>query len=353
VKINKIIIATESQLTWTPRKKYGFSAQQINELKQYLPTPQQSIELLHSVALAASKIGIDVEHMIIDDIDNAINKIRLSASKKTCVWVVSDGRVFHNSSPICAWLKNVNIQVFGIDTTIQSLTDNKYLMTVIAERHGLLIPESRLYQGTRKLAEIAGFNSQKGFFVKPNTLGSQIGISSNSRVSSLSQAVEISENLYQKYGVDSLIQSYIDGVDYRVSVIERKKGDIEFNCSKISISNNLNQKQEFSTNRTESGRKWHLEAVTSFNSPVYKESKKVVNQLYNIGLINCYAGIDLRGTDKGGYFFLENNVKPFISNSFSILAKELSYSSLGEMFIDSIINRCKDQNQLSHRYFHE
>ncbi|RZM68964.1 hypothetical protein C3B51_23590 [Pseudoalteromonas rubra] len=349
--INKIIIATESQHSWVPSSNYGFSDLQINELKQYLPTPQQSVELLHSVALASSAIGIDVEHIIIDDVETAINRIRLSSSNKTCVWVVSDGRLFHNSSLVCAWLRNVNMKVFGIDTTLQSLTDNKYLMTVIAERHGLFVPETLLYQGKKKLAEVSGFSSDKGFFVKPNTLGSQIGINSNSHVSDLYQAIEISDRIYRKYGVNSLIQAYIDGEDHRLSVIERRKGELDFRCFKVSISNNLNQKQNFSTNRTESNRKWHLQKLNNSDLPIYKESGKVVKLFYNLGLINCYAGIDIRGTDSNGYFFLENNVKPFVCKSFEALATDLNYSSLGEMFVESIINHCKYQSQLSHQYF--
>ncbi|MCF2860500.1 ATP-grasp domain-containing protein [Pseudoalteromonas sp. SMS1] len=344
--INKIIIATESQHSWTPDKSFEFTSQQIDELKQYLPTPRQSVELLHSISLAAANLGIDVEHIVIEDIEIAIEKIRLSASDKTCVWVVSDGRIFHNSSPLCAWLRTVNIKVFGIDTTLQSLTDNKYLMTVIAERHGLLVPESMLYKGSKKLAEVAGFNSHGGYFIKPNTLGSQIGISSSSHVSKLEQAIKISEDINNKYGVDTLIQAYINGEDYRVPVIETANGDVDFSCCAVTISNKFNQLQAFSTNRTESDRKWHLEQITDKTTPVYRATKEVVQKLHSLGLINSYSGIDIRGSEETGFFFIENNVKPFIDQSFEALAKHLNYKSAGEMFVDAMINRYKPQSRL-------
>lgn len=341
METKKIIIATESQHSWYPSEVHRLNKNQIEELRQYLPTPKQSVALMHLVSQAASIKGIDVEHIVIEDIDTAINKLRLSATDSSCVWVVSDGRIFHSSGAICAWLRNLGIAVFGIDTAIQSLTDNKYLMTVIAERHGLLVPHTMLYKGHKQLATLPGFESNNGYFVKPNTLGSQVGISSNSHVSNLAQAGELAELLYNNYGVDCLIQSYIDGTDFRVPVIETSIGNVELDCFSVSILNEKNQAIEFSTNRIESNRKWHLTKTTTSSAP-FQSAAYIVKLFYQLGLVNGYSAIDVRGSKEDGYFFLENNVKPFIDSSFEGLAAKLDYTCIGEMFVDTIIQHNRD-----------
>ncbi|REL26893.1 ATP-grasp domain-containing protein [Thalassotalea euphylliae] len=343
MKIKKIILATESQHSWAPSKYLDLSDTQVNELKQYLPTPQQSIELLHNLGVAASKSGIDIEHIVINDITSAMDKIRLSSNNDSCVWIVSDGRIFHNSGPLCAWLKQLDIKTYGIDTTIQSLTDNKYLMSVIAQKHGIKVPESRLYRGKDEVAVLDGFSSNEGYFVKPNTLGSQIGISRASKVNSLKEAVSLSEALHEAYGVEAIIQSYIAGKDYRIPVIESKDQVVNFSCCEVSVINKSGEEQDFSTNRIECDRRWSLNTVTDKSSEAFSSAAHAVNQLYKLGLIADYSGVDMRGSDETGYFFLENNVKPFVDQSFKLLARSIGYDSMGAMFLESIQ---RDNNRL-------
>ena len=332
-------MASESQLSWKPPKKYTFTTAQKRELAQYLPRPESALKFFSDLSQAAIEKSIDVEFLVINDLELAMNKLRLERQEEPCVWIVSDGRIFHNSASLGAWLRFLEFDVYGIDTTIQSLTDNKYLMSVIASKHGIKVPNSYLYRANKRIAHLEGQDFGEGYFVKPNTLGSQVGISHSSKVPDLNSASELSELIFSSYGVDAIVQSYIPGSDHRVSVVENNMG-LSFSCSKITVFNQTGEVEAFSTNRTVVNRKWKTSAIGE-KSKASIEGQQMTSIFQGLGMIKDYCAIDIRGNERDGYFFLENNVKPFVDDSFLALAEKNGFKSTGELFLSSILRKLR------------
>ena len=341
--IKKIVIASESQHSWTPNIQKNLKEKQIEQMRQYLPTPGQISGVVHSISNAASRKGIDVEYLVIDDLESSMEKIRFSLGQGVCVWILSDGHIFNYSSRLCSWLKLMGVKIFGSDSMIQGLTDNKYLMSLVAKENGILVPSSYLYKSKKLISSMTCKDFDQGFFVKPNCLGSQIGISGESRTATMDDAIYISEMIYEEYGVESIIQSYIPGSDHRICTINI---DDQFylSCLKVKVKTNEGSKIDFSTNRTIHGRTWEF-TEAPYDSQSYTTAKKTVSTLEKLGLIRDYAGIDIRGTDENGYMFIENNVKPFPDNSFKTLSSLIDSRDIGEIFLKSIISSCKNQFQ--------
>lgn len=344
-KLAKIVVLSETQNSWSPRHEFKLDSSIISQLKFYLPTPTQTAELVHSLSMAASKNEIDVEFIVIDDIDNTMKKIRLSNTPNCCFWIVSDGRVFHNSGPLNAWFSLMGIKYYGIDTSMQALTDNKYIMSVVLQKHGVRVPTSWLFQGKYKLATLKGEDKlSDSLFVKPNTLGSQVGISSSSRVSSMQEAINLSCRIYEELGTDAIVQNYIDGTDMRVSVVDLMKNERAIECSSVLVETNKGE-SPFSINKSISGRRWKLSPIGRHNSKTFECIKGVVDKIVKIGIFKDYCAMDFRCSQEGKVLFLENNVKPFVTiEAFQPMADHYGFSNVGELFLNSIM-RCFNCSQ--------
>ncbi len=64
--------------------------------------------------------------------------------------------------------------------------------------------------------------SDKGWFVKPNTLGAKIGIWTDSRAADLGHALELSRRVFAAYRDDVVVQPYVAGRNVRASFLGLK-----------------------------------------------------------------------------------------------------------------------------------
>ena len=282
-----------------------------------------------------------------------MHRLRLAASPQTCYWIISDGRVFHNSGPLNAWLDLLGFKYYGTDTSIQSLTDNKYLMSIVMKNQGFLVPSSWLYRGKTEISSLDGISDRNGhYFVKPNTLGSQIGISRTSRVSTFKEAIDLSVWIFESFGTESIIQSYIEGNDARLSAVEFDQQNPAFECSRVRVCDRNGMLSSFSCNRAISGRQWFLEEIDVFKNEINDQASIIAKTLVKLGIVRDYFAVDFRILEEKNLVFLENNVKPFVSNhAFGNLAEKFKFQSVGHLFLDSILRRFNHSDKLSQRYY--
>lgn len=353
VRLRKVIVVSETQLSWRPEVFGDCPEEDLSQLRQYLPRPKVVIELVNSLADAAHSAGVSVEWLVLDDLPTTMDKLKASRRLDTVVWIVSDGRRVHHSGPLDTWLRLIGQPSFGADTTIQSLTDNKYLMTVIANKHGINIPSSLLFRAGEQLASVDGSDWSSGYFVKPNALGSQVGITKANHVATLDEAANLSSALHDRFDVDAIVQSYVPGRDIRVSVVDGLHDGPCVLCQPFNVVDGEGRGQAFSTSRAATGRDWVLDDALHTASPEHKAIMDTVKTFLKLGLIQDYAGLDVRLSDKGEPIFIENNVKPFVDiGSFQQLAECVGFSSMGELFFTLIERKHKLMIGSSRRYIH-
>lgn len=341
-RLDKIVILTESQNSWKPSMQQHVSDDLVAQLKFYLPTTVQSVRLFETLSIAAADNQIDVEFLIIEDPDLTTQRMRSSVTAYTCFWIVSDGRVFHQSARVNSWLELMGYRYFGIDTTIQALTDNKYLMSTIMAKHDVAVPSSWLYRADQELASLKGAEKNfDAFFVKPNTLGSQVCISKDSKTSSMKEAIDLSCEVYDALGTECIIQAYIEGRDVRSSVVDTDKLGRLQECSFVDVLTKDGSVDPFSTNKALSGRNWELTHILE-QDPIAVSITEVIERVSSFGLVKDYCAIDFRISDDGKCFFLENNVKPFATlDAFQPMAELNGYGTVGALFVDSIKHSLK------------
>jgi D-alanine-D-alanine ligase-like ATP-grasp enzyme len=216
-------------------------------------------------------------------------------------------------------------------------------MTSLVHQHGIGVPKSYLFRGEKQIFKVDGLGEEQSFFVKPNTLGSQIGINFNSHVDNLADARELCHEIKAKYGVESIVQSFVDGIDIRVSCIEKSDYSFGIQCSEVTVMDKSGSQSNFSTNKKISGRIWNFKDV-SFTKSIGQTASSIINTLCNLGLIKDYCAVDMRGDETNGFYFLENNVKPFVSETdFLSLAIQENFESAGAMFFTSIVKSYTSQ----------
>ena len=341
-KLQRIILAAETQSAWI-RKAKGFqSTAPLNQLRHNLPPPSEVADLVSEISRSAAQLGIDFDFITIDSVSDAIERLKPLISEQSLFWIISDGRIFHCSAWICSWLAMSGAIYFGADTTLQSITDNKYIMSSILKEHEIKVPYSALYRGQERVAYIGDPKKSEysAYFVKPNCLGSQIGINMGSSTSSLKDAVDISRKIYKDYNVEAIVQEFIPGYDIRIALIDGESGSFQHHPSCITVSTRKGERLSFSVNREVSDREWYRSDLPDGSERILTFCQNVVDQSCKLGFIRDYAAIDVRVDEKGNPYFLECNLKPFVDTvSFSPLAKLLGFNSVGDLFISAILRR--------------
>ena len=202
----------------------GLAAEAASEVAFYLSQATDLIPLMEPIAQAFSAAGIETAFPAVDDPDAYLPLIRHADPTDVLLWCVTDGFAFYRGSFVSALGALLGVPTFGSGPQAQHLCQDKFKCGVLARSVGVRTPETQLASNGQALSP-AAFPSGTPLFVKPNTLGAKIGIAADARCDDLGAALSLSRRIFERYGDDSLIQTYVPGEDVRVSCMDLGRGE--------------------------------------------------------------------------------------------------------------------------------
>jgi len=222
-------------------------------------------------------------------------------------------------------LENINIPYTGSGPTSSSLCMDKNLSKKLAKSIGVL---------TADWMNIASKNDLRGFVdlpyvVKPNDQGSTVGLSIVHNESEVDDAIDLA----LQYGENIMIESYINGRELTVAIIDGKPMPIV----EITPSHEI---YDYECK--------YAEGLSTYDCPADLPPKLTLKiqedsiRLFNAFKCNGYGRVDYLLDDSGNYYFLEMNTLPGMTNT-SLVPKAVasngdSFENLIQHIVESAIN---------------
>ncbi len=192
----------------------GFSAQNALEISSYLAQSTDILADLSEIAARCAEKGVTFTPV---ELDSAAPIIASRDPNRTLVWTISDGIAFFRGGAAPALARLAGLRTLGADDSLFALCQDKFRSGAVLKALGLSTPLSGFARNGEWIVEPP--ESASGWFVKPNRLGAKIGIWSDSRVSDLKSALEISRRIFAAYRDDAVVQPYVPGRNVRASFL--------------------------------------------------------------------------------------------------------------------------------------
>lgn len=310
--IENILIFYEDRHKWTERMAhFGYKKKHLTLLSQFLE-PSETIQNLY-VELKAEKdkrnLPITILLFEAEEISKLNSKIKSLHGEKTIIWNITDGIFPYIGSFIPGYAKLNRIGYFGNSTYAQSIAQDKFVFTTTCENLNISTPRTILSRGKKILSRIPpSFSECPLYFVKPRNLDNEIGIDQGSCCKSLDAALSQSEKLFKLFGVDALIQEYIEGLDIRVTYL-----NIDKNKNIIDLIGVAKRHPSDKPNPFRVKKNVKLEGELTDESPA--EIIRLAMRLVTLLSLKDIFSFDFRIDSLGNYYMLEMNTSPFISGS--------------------------------------
>lgn len=219
--LSNVLIVHETEASARLRLvEHGYSPEIAAEIAVYLGQSTDLPDFVDDIASALRADNLAVEFV---ELDRLLDRLPdYSALKaRTIIWSVTDGIRYYRGSTVSALSRLSGFACFGAPARAQHLCQDKFATLALAAAAGLRLAPTLLLEGTDEVAALGDWLHAKGpFFVKPNTLGAKIGIFADSRCADLAQARQCAQRLWTRYRDRSLIQTYVEGDDVRVSFMD-------------------------------------------------------------------------------------------------------------------------------------
>jgi len=144
----------------------------------------------------------------------------LLASRDPCralVWTLTDGIAYFRGGAAPALARLGGFRTIGSDDSLFALCQDKFRSGAVLGALCLPSPQCGLARDGQWIAEPPA--SPVGWFVKPNRLGSKIGIWPDSRCRDLGHALELSRRIFAGYRDSAVVQAYVPGRNVRASFL--------------------------------------------------------------------------------------------------------------------------------------
>jgi D-alanine-D-alanine ligase len=220
-EVDRVVVVYETQASCEARLgRFGFGSDVAAEIAVYLAQSADLPEYFEEIREALAAEGAAVDFVELDALADLLPTL-VARADRTLLWSQTDGIRFYrgSSAPFAARLTGV--ARYGSSPFAQALCQNKFQCLALAETAGVTISPTLLLEGRETLARLGRLDpSERGFFVKPNTLGGKIGIFADSRCSSLAEARERAQRLWDRYRDRAVVQPFVEGDDVRLSFMD-------------------------------------------------------------------------------------------------------------------------------------
>ena len=192
----------------------GFPAERALEISSYLAQSTDLAPEFDELAAACERRSLAFLPVELDDAAATLAKADPEA---TLVWTLTDGIAYFRGAAAPALARLGGLKTIGADDALFALCQDKFRSGAVLGALGLPVPQAGLARDGRWLAEPPP--SAAGWFVKPNRLGSKVGIWPDSRCHELQHALELSRRVYAAYRDDVVVQPYVAGRNVRASFL--------------------------------------------------------------------------------------------------------------------------------------
>jgi D-alanine-D-alanine ligase len=192
----------------------GFPAERALEISSYLAQSTDLAPEFDELAAACERRSLAFLPVELDDAAATLAK---ADPETTLVWTLTDGIAYFRGAAAPALARLNGLKTLGADDALFALCQDKFRSGAVLGALGLPVPQAGLARGGRWLAEPPP--SAAGWFVKPNRLGSKVGIWPDSRCHELQHALELSRRVYAAYRDDVVVQPYVAGRNVRASFL--------------------------------------------------------------------------------------------------------------------------------------
>ena len=192
----------------------GFPAERALEISSYLAQSTDLAPEFDELAAACERRSLAFLPVELDDAAATLAK---ADPETTLVWTLTDGIAYFRGAAAPALARLNGLRTIGADDALFALCQDKFRSGAVLGALGLPVPQAGLARDGRWLAEPPP--SAAGWFVKPNRLGSKVGIWPDSRCHELQHALELSRRVYAAYRDDVVVQPYVTGRNVRASFL--------------------------------------------------------------------------------------------------------------------------------------
>ncbi len=193
----------------------GFTERHALEISSYLAQSTDLAPEFPAIEKACADRGLDFLPLELDD---AAAGLAGRSADTTLVWTLTDGIAYFRGGAAPALARLNGLPTIGADDSLFALCQDKFRSGAVLSALGLPVPSAGLARDGEWLAEPP--ISSRGWFVKPNRLGSKIGIwpDSHCRHAS-SKALELSRRVFDAYRDAVVVQPYVPGRNVRASFL--------------------------------------------------------------------------------------------------------------------------------------
>lgn len=192
----------------------GFDAGRSLEISSYLAQSTDIAPELAAIDAACRARGLSFRAVALDD---APAVLAAADPDSTLVWALTDGIAYYRGGVAPALARLHGLHALGADDAVFALCQDKFRAGAVLAAAGLPAPPAGLARDGKWL--VAPPASSAGWFVKPNRLGSKIGIWPDSRAADPDHALALSRRIFEAYRDDAVVQAYVPGRNVRASFL--------------------------------------------------------------------------------------------------------------------------------------
>jgi D-alanine-D-alanine ligase len=282
-----------------------------------------------------------------DDINILVEEIR--QNKPDVVFNIMEGfRKKTNLERNAAWLlEMLNIPFTGANPTALLICNDKAISKKILSFHKIRVPNFHTYYHNRKVKSIK--RPKFPVIVKPLCEEASVGISQASVAENEEACIERIKFIHEKTGMDAIVEEYIDGREFYVSIIGNKMLEV-LPIREIKFGEITDPESRIATYKAkwddEYRKKWGIKNVFANNMPEGLEGKltHICKTAYRALNLNSYARFDIRVTADVRIYVLEVNANPCLAKDDEIAQSaeknDIPYNKL----IQKIVSLALDSN---------
>jgi D-alanine-D-alanine ligase len=192
----------------------GFAPERALEITSYLAQSTDLALEFDEIAAECAALGVRFTPV---ELDNVAVVLASRDPAKTLVWTLTDGIAYFRGGAAPALARLGGFRTIGSDDTLFALCQDKFRSGAVLGALGLPAPPCGLARDGRWIVEPPP--SAAGWFVKPNRLGSKIGIWPDSRCDDVAYALELSRRVFASYRDAVVVQPYVGGRNARASFL--------------------------------------------------------------------------------------------------------------------------------------
>ena len=193
----------------------GFPPERALEITSYLA---QSTDLALEFAEIAEECGKRGLAFTPVELDDAAAALAGRDPERTLVWTLTDGIAYFRGGAAPALARLGGFRTIGADDSLFALCQDKFRAGAVLRALGLPVAANAGWRATAQWL-VEPPPSPNGWFVKPNRLGSKIGIWPDSHCRDLGHALELSRRVFAGYRDAVVVQPYVAGRNVRASFL--------------------------------------------------------------------------------------------------------------------------------------